>query len=194
MMQCALCQEKNCRTGQNCTGLKSAELEAAYDVQDRRLMTAAATIEGRHYMQLSRLEESVKFAQELGCTTIGVAFCVGLANETKYIVQYFQKFFTVHSVCCKVCGADKHQFDLEQIQAERFEAMCNPAIQAKLLNDAGTELNFTVGLCVGHDMIFNCHSTAPVSALVAKDRLLAHNPLGAIYAGYWRNKRLGLSD
>lgn|GEM_PF-2892476 len=33
-----------------------------------------------------------------------------------------------------------------------------------------------------------------VSALVAKDRLLAHNPLVAIYSGYWRNKRLGLKD
>ncbi|HMM22439.1 MAG TPA: DUF1847 domain-containing protein [Selenomonadales bacterium] len=193
-MQCALCKEKNCRTGQNCIGLKSAELEDAYDVQNRRLMTAVAAIEGRYYMQLSRLEESVRFAQELGCTTIGVAFCVDLAGGAKYIAQYFQKFFTVYSVCCKVCGVDKHQFDLEQIQAEHFEAMCNPAIQAKILNDAGTELNFTVGLCVGHDMIFNRHSTAPVSALVVKDRLLAHNPLGAIYAGYWRNERLGLSD
>ncbi len=192
-MQCASCKEKNCRTGQNCLGMKPAELEAVYDVQDRRLMTAAAKIVGRHYMQLSRLEESVKFAQELGCTTIGVAFCIGLADESKYIVQYFQKFFTVHSVCCKVCGVDKHQFSLEQ-KDERFEAMCNPAIQAKLLNDAGTDLNFAVGLCVGHDMIFNRQSAAPVSTLVAKDRVLAHNPLGAIYAGYWRNKRLGLSD
>ncbi len=194
MMQCALCKQKNCYTGQNCPGLQPAEIEAAYDTIDRQLMTAAAKIEGRYYMQLSRLEESVKFAQEMGCTSIGVAFCIGLATEAKYIVQYFQKFFTVHSVCCKVCGFDKHQLDLEQIKADRYEAMCNPAIQAKILNDAKTELNFAVGLCVGHDMIFNRHSTAPVSTLVAKDRLLAHNPLGAIYAGYWRNKRLGLTD
>ncbi|EAX48949.1 conserved hypothetical protein [Thermosinus carboxydivorans Nor1] len=193
-VQCALCKEKKCYTGQNCTKLSIADVEAVYDEQDMRLTIAAAAIEGRHYMQLSRLEESVKFAQELGCKTIGVAFCIGLANEAKYIVKYFQKFFTVHSVCCKVCGIDKQRFGLEQIQADRFEAMCNPAIQAKILNDAGTELNFTVGLCVGHDMIFNRHSAAPVSALVAKDRLLSHNPLGAIYAGYWRNKRLGLAD
>jgi len=193
-MQCALCKEKKCCSGQNCTKLQAGEAEAAYDDIDRRLMTAAAKIEGRHYMQLSRLEESVKFAQELGCTTVGVAFCVGLVQETKYIVQYLQKFFTVHSVCCKVCGVDKHNFDLEQINAERFEAMCNPAIQAKILNDAGTELNFAVGLCVGHDMIFGRHAAAPVSTLVAKDRLLAHNPLGAVYPGYWRNKRLGITD
>lgn len=193
-MQCALCKVKKCPGGQNCPGLQPAEIEAAYDATDRQLMTAAARIEGRYYMQLSRLEESVKFVQEMGCNVIGVAFCVGLANEANYIVRYFQKFFTVHSVCCKVCGLDKHQFDLEQIKADRYEAMCNPAIQAKILNEAKTELNFAVGLCVGHDMIFNRHSKAPVSTLVAKDRLLSHNPLGAIYAGYWRNKRLGLTD
>ncbi|MEN6385436.1 MAG: DUF1847 domain-containing protein [Phycisphaerales bacterium] len=194
MMQCALCKQKNCYTGQNCPGLQPDEIKAVYDTTDRQLMTAAAKIEGNYYMQLSRLEESVKFAQEIGCTSIGVAFCHGLANEANYIVQYFQKFFTVHSVCCKVCGFDKHQFNLKQIKKDRYEAMCNPAIQAKVLNDAGTELNFAVGLCVGHDMIFNRHSTAPVSTLVAKDRLLSHNPLGAIYSGYWRNKRLGLTD
>lgn len=193
-MQCALCKQKNCYTGQNCPGLPATEIEGAYDSTDRKLMTAAAKIEGRYYMQLSRLEESVKFAQEMGCTSIGVAFCIGLANEANYIVQYFQKFFTVQSVCCKVCGFDKQQLALEQIKDDRYEAMCNPAIQAKLLNDAKTELNFAVGLCIGHDMIFNRHSLAPVSTLVAKDRLLAHNPLGAIYSGYWRNKRLGLSD
>ncbi len=193
-MQCALCKDKKCRTGQNCTAFTLDTLETAYNDEDRRLTTVAAKIEGRYYMQLSRLEESVKFAQEFGCASIGVAFCVGLAAEAKYIVQYFQKFFTVHSVCCKVCGVDKHYFSLEQIQPDRFEAMCNPAIQAKLLNDAKTELNFTVGLCVGHDMIFNRNSAAPVSALVAKDRVLAHNPLGAVYSGYWRKNRLKLDE
>jgi len=192
-MQCALCKEKNCRAGKNCLSLKPEEIGAVYDEQDKQLMTAGAQLVSRHYMELSRLEESVKFAQALGCKTIGIAFCIGLASESRYIVEYFQKFFAVHSVCCKVCGTDKHQFELEQ-RGEKFEAMCNPAIQAKILNDADTELNFAVGLCVGHDMIFNRKSAAPVSTLVAKDRVLAHNPLGAIYAGYWRNKRLGLSD
>ena len=193
-MQCGLCKEKKCRQGQNCTTFEALSVTTSYDEADQRLMRAAAATEGRHYMQLSRFEESVKFAQELGCKKIGIAFCVGLSQESAYIVQYFQKFFAVESVCCKVCGIDKHEFSLEQINPDNFEAMCNPATQAIILNKAETELNFTVGLCVGHDMIFNRHSVAPVSALVTKDRLLAHNPLGAVYAGYWRNKRLELKD
>lgn len=76
----------------------------------------------------------------------------------------------MHSVYCKVCGFDKHQLDLEQIKADRYKAMFNPAIQAKILNDANTE----------YDMIFDRHSTAPASTLVAKDLLLSHNPLKTI--------------
>ena len=37
----------------------------------------------------------------------------------------------------------------------------------------------------------NC--PGPVTTLVAKDRLLAHNPLGAIYSRYWKRK-LGIMD
>ena len=32
--------------------------------------------------------------------------------------------------------------------------MCNPILQAKLLNKAKTDLNVVVGLCVGHDSLF----------------------------------------
>jgi len=46
-----------------------------------------------------------------------------------------------------------------------------------------------VGLCVGHDMLFTRHSRAPVTTLVVKDRVLAHNPAGALYSGYYRGLR-----
>ena len=37
-----------------------------------------------------------------------------------------------------------------------------------------------VGLCVGHDSLFIRHSKGLVTTLVAKDRVLAHNPVGAL--------------
>ena len=45
-----------------------------------------------------------------------------------------------------------------------------------------------VDLCVGHDSIFFRYSEAPVTVLVAKDRLLCHNPAGALYlsGSYYR--------
>ncbi len=191
-MQCALCKTKKCFTGQNCTGMPADVIENSYSAEDKRLLSAAAAIESRCFMQLSRIEESAMFAKELGCSTIGLAFCISLTSEAGHIARYLQQHFTVHSVCCKVCGIDKEQFELDKNQADHFEAMCNPAIQAKILNDAGTELNFALGLCIAHEMIFNRHSAAPVCSLAAKDHLLAHNPLGAVYAANWRKMRLGI--
>ena len=55
-------------------------------------------------------------------------------------------------------------------------------LQAEILNSQGTELNIMVGLCVGHDSLFYMNSKAPVTTLVVKDRVLANNPAGALYA------------
>lgn len=70
------------------------------------------------------------------------------------------------------------------------EAMCNPIGQASLLNEQKTEFNVAIGLCVGHDSLFYRYSDAPVTTLVAKDRVLAHNPCGAIYCadGYFKER------
>jgi uncharacterized metal-binding protein len=192
-MKCVHCKHNKCYVeGQNCTKLTVEDVRNLYVDKEQDMMKAAACTEGRNYMKLSRLEESVEFAKELGVKKIGLSFCIGLTQEAKLISMYFEKFFEVHSVCCKVCGVGKDNLELEQINQGKFEAMCNPKVQAKLLADAGTELNFTIGLCVGHDILFNSASAAPVSCLVAKDRILAHNPLGAIYSRYWR-RRLGIN-
>jgi uncharacterized metal-binding protein len=63
-------------------------------------------------------------------------------------------------------------------------------MQARLLNEDKTELNLMLGLCVGHDSLFFKHSDAPVTVFAVKDRVLAHNPLGALYLseGYYQNK------
>lgn len=191
-MKCGHCKDNACyREGQNCTQLTMKDVRELYTGRELEMMKAAACTEGRNYMKLSRLEESAEFAKELGIKKIGLAFCIGLAQEAKLISTYFEKFFSVHSVCCKVCGMDKEPMELEKICQDKFEAMCNPKVQAQELAKAGAELNFTIGLCVGHDVLFHSASTVPVSCLVAKDRVLAHNPLGAVYSRYWR-KRLGI--
>ena len=93
----------------------------------------------------------------------------------------------------KVCSVDKDLLELEKIKPGQREAMCNPKVQARLLNEGGTELNFIVGLCVGHDMLFTMESKVPVSSIITKDRVLANNPAGAVYSRYWRRK-LGILE
>jgi uncharacterized metal-binding protein len=59
--------------------------------------------------------------------------------------------------------------------------MCNPILQAFILNEEETNFNVLVGLCVGHDSLFFKYSEAFSTVLIAKDRVLAHNPAGALY-------------
>ena len=184
---CAPCETKRCHTGTDCFATAEQHLALYGDSGVAELHRAAAAIEARHYCQAPRLQEIVLFARELGCKKIGLAFCIGLTDEARVIDEILAQDFEVVSVCCKLSGIAKRQLGLERISADNpDEVMCNPAGQADLLNQAETDLNIICGLCVGHDAIFSLKSTAPVTTLIAKDRVLAHNPIGAIYSPYIR--------
>lgn len=68
--------------------------------------------------------------------------------------------------------------------------MCNPIGQAEILNEIGTDLNIIVGLCIGHDILFQKYSKAPTTTFIVKDRVLSHNTAGAIYTKYYLKKLL----
>ena len=61
------------------------------------------------------------------------------------------------------------------------ESMCNPIMQAKVLQKENTDFNVIIGLCVGHDSLFTMYSKVPTCTLIVKDRVLAHNPVAALY-------------
>jgi uncharacterized metal-binding protein len=190
---CALCQFKECRYGEkDCFDAAQQHLAMYDDGHTAHIHRAATAIEGRHYCQVPRLKEIILFAQEMGFQKLGLAFCLGLSEEATIVEEILSDHFKVLSACCKISGVNKRKLRLEQIDpADIGEVMCNPAGQAELLNRAGTELNIICGLCVGHDAIFSMVSEAPVTTLVAKDRVLAHNPVGAIYNRYVRSRFFG---
>ncbi len=185
---CARCDRKECRNGKDCFSLAREHAELYADGDIGRFHSAAAGIEAKHYGNKTRLGEIIEFARYLGCERVGLAFCVGLAEEARVIETILARQFDVVSVCCKVCGIDKKQFDLPYVRKTDRESMCNPAGQADLLNRSGSELNILCGLCVGHDAIFSMTSRAPVVTLIAKDRVLGHNPAAAIYSRYIRRR------
>ena len=186
--RCGRCETKECRDGKDCFSQAGNHKQLYQNNQIAELHRVASTIEGRYYGKETRLGEIILFAKESGYKKIGLAFCIGLSEEAKIIDEILSKHFEVVSVCCKVCGIDKKEFDLPQISSEGQEVMCNPAGQAQLLNHAESELNIICGLCVGHDAIFSKVSDAPVTTLIAKDRVLAHNPAAAIYSRYIRKR------
>jgi len=196
--RCARCDAHICSEGTDCFGHADEHLGLYRDDTDagatadalpdelRRMHRAATAIEGRHYCHETRLGELILFAKEMGYTKLGVAFCIGLSEEAAVVERILSQDFDVVSVCCKAGGIDKQNMKYEQIDDDRFEAICNSAGQADLLNKAGTELNIICGLCVGHDVVFTARSSAPVTTLIAKDRVLAHNPAAALWCRYIR--------
>ncbi len=193
---CANCPTHACYTkGVNCTGVPQEEVLAAYTDEEKKIMKAAAYVEGTFYSNICRLQETAEFAKAMGYKKLGMSFCIGLNAEARYIAKYFVKQgFEFYSVCCKNCSVGKDNLGLKQVHPElKHEAMCNPKMQARFLSEHQVELYISCGLCVGHDAIFNKNCPGPVTNLVVKDRLLAHNPLGAIYSRYWK-KKLGIMD
>lgn len=194
---CANCSTHACYTKSiNCTGVTDQEIQAAYTKEEQQIMQAAAYVEATFYSNITRLQETAEFAKVMGYKKLGMAFCIGLNSEARYIARFYQQMgFEFYSVCCKNCSFAKKDLGLKQVKPElEHEAMCNPKFQAKFLADKGTELFISCGLCVGHDAIFNSACPGPVTTLVVKDRLLAHNPLGAIYSRYWKKKLNLLAD
>jgi uncharacterized metal-binding protein len=132
----------------------------------RDIAAAAARTEAAGYCRDTRVEEVMGFARRLGVDHVGLAFCVGLANEARLFQDILERNdFAVSSVCCKVGGIPKEELgldDREKIRPGQHETTCNPVGQAKLLASAETGLNVVIGLCVGHDTLFIQNSKAPL--------------------------------
>lgn len=204
MYTCASCQIHACEKGdrqnlpKNCPMRKDGypdEIAREYDrEEDSRFYIESTKIESRGYGQWTRMREVVEFAKSMGYSKLGVAFCAGLKQEGKLACDVLRKHgFEVVSVICKNGGISKERVGIgedEKVHPGQYEPMCNPIGQARLMNEQHTQFNIVIGLCVGHDSLFYKYSEAPVTTLVTKDRVLAHNPVGALYCSgsYYRNK------
>ena len=219
-VECARCDKVVCGSEHsqegpsNCpTRTKSEVINQAlqeYDKPEIREFARQASIqESECYMNLPeglttrypRVEEVVQFARKMGYKKLGIAFCDGLRGEAETLNTILERRgFDVVSVCCKAGGIPKERIgikDEEKIISKfrgpgNWESMCSPISQAEILNDEGTEFNILVGLCVGHDSLFFKYSQAPVTVLVAKDRVFGHNPVAGLYLSpsvYYRKLR-----
>jgi uncharacterized metal-binding protein len=132
-----------------------------------------------------RIVETLEFAKKMNYKRLGFAFCLGLVPEAKIVEKLLaSEGFEVVSALCKLGRTPKESIgvrDDQKINIGCFESMCNPIAQAFVMNEEKTELNIIMGLCVGHDSLFLKYAEAPCTVLAAKDRLLGHNPLAAVY-------------
>ncbi|HEY6872301.1 MAG TPA: DUF1847 domain-containing protein [Geobacteraceae bacterium] len=174
------------------------------DTEEARIAQVATRVEGlcyhrgeggeALYARWNRVEDTVAFAKLMAYRKIGIASCVGLLMETKQLAAIFEaQGFDVVTVCCKAGSIDKMRLGIEEkdkVRPGQFEPACNPVAQAEIFNRRSTDMNIIVGLCVGHDMLFNKHSQAPVTTLVVKDRVTGHNPVAVLYGQNYYYRRL----
>ena len=192
---CSYCARKRCFFGEVsgapefCPSLSRTELideakEKLKDSQNQKMARDVART-WKDYGKLTRIEETVLYAKLRGYRRLGLAFCIGLSGEAELFTNLlFNEGFEVVAVCC-MCGMlssdDVALPEEDKIVPGSRQPMCNPIGQAAVLDAEGCELNILLGLCVGDDTLFIKHSEAPVTVLAVKDRVLAHNPLGALY-------------
>ena len=140
---------------------------------DRELIIMKKSFEINYNKAFDRIDEIIAFAKNNNITKLGIAKCSELTKEAVKLENILIKEgFNVFMVDCNY-GKE----NIEDLKMDYQYITCNPAGQAKFLEDKGTELNIVVGLCVGHDMIFNMKSKAPVTTLFVKDRKFKHNTL-----------------
>lgn len=153
-----------------------------HDEEDHRISAASAAVEYEHYCSQTRVEEICSFAERIGARKLGIAACVGLIAEARTAAKIFRHHgFEVYGAACKVGAVPKEEIGLDPAYAAVGPNICNPILQAKMLNREKTDLNIVIGLCVGHDSLFYKYSDALCTTLVTKDRVLGHNPAAALY-------------
>jgi uncharacterized metal-binding protein len=127
----------------------------------------------------------VQFAKRMGYRKIGIANCISFVDHAKVLSGILESHgFEVVSVACKHGSIPKEEMgvaDAEKVRPGQFEPLCNPVSQAELLNAHGCELNVVMGLCIGHDSLFFRYAKGLTTVLVAKDRVLGHNPVAALH-------------
>lgn len=201
-LSCVDCGTQNCKYKDRnypefclTTGLDKKDddwaMEKYAEGKNHDIMVASAEVEYEGYCQWTRVQEIMEFARKTGARKIGIANCIGLINEARIFAKILRaNGFEPYSVICKVAGKAKSSVGIPKECEAIGSAMCNPILQARLLNQAHTDLNVVIGLCVGHDSLFYKYSEAYVTTLVTKDRVTGNNPAAALYTAqsYYKKK------
>lgn len=172
-----------CKTAGLPEGALADALQCYEEEENNTVMINAANIAVEFRGKFTRVEETMEFAKRIGAKKIGIATCMMLLEESKVFAKMLRaQGFEVVGIGCKIGSVKKSQIGLDPSTEKVGGAMvCNPILQAKQLNEANTDLNVAIGLCVGHDSLFYKYSDALVTTLVAKDRVTGHNPCAVLY-------------
>ncbi len=181
-MDCIKCNIKNCRITESCNSQKfdSDALKRKYHLSDNQkiIQAAAKLVDNGRAGTLSRLQEIIVFAKEMNFKRIGFAYCYGMEKEAALIAQIFRESnLKTYPVSCTTGGFK--QIEINE-KTEINKVSCNPLAQAEQINSEVVDLTVTMGLCLGHDILFQKYINSYTTTLLVKDRVYNNNPIEAI--------------
>jgi len=181
-VDCIKCNIKSCRNSDSCHSQKfeADELILTYHLPDNQkiVQAAAGLVDHGRAGTLSRLQEIIEFSKSMNYQRIGIAYCYGMEKDTALITQIFRESgFNIIPVSCTTGGFKQSEVnDKSKIE----NVSCNPLAQAEQINNEEVDLTITIGLCLGHDILFQKHIKSATTTLIVKDRVNNHNPINAI--------------
>ncbi len=179
-MNCVLCSNKNCRSLKECKAFKAdaEEVLAIYHkAENQEIVQAAATlVDNGRAGTLSRLNEILEFIRIKRYKKVGVAYCYGMEKDAGLFISVLSA-----SIGIKVFGISCTAGSMGQEEVNETSCIhnvsCNPVAQALQLKFEGAEFVITMGLCLGHDILFNKYIDTDTTTFIVKDRVNNHNPI-----------------
>lgn len=181
-MNCTACQSKQCRSLEVCdaTRFEKETIKEKYLLHQPLVEAAAQLVDFGRAGNLSRLDETIEFATRMKYKRIGLAYCYGMEKDALTVVRYFRsRGLKVSAASCTVGALAQNEVNSS---SDNCHVACNPIGQATQLNNDGVDLAVTMGLCMGHDILFNREIKADITNFLVKDRVYGHAPLKALNA------------
>ncbi len=181
-MNCLVCRTKSCRSNQSCGGEKfsAGQILEKYHGEDTApvIQGAASLVDGGRAGGLSRIEELLEFAASMKYAKVGLAYCYGMEAMAEGIRNLFlERSIPCIGISC-TCGAmSQREVNTESMLTG---VSCNPLSQAAQMKAEGVDLAVSVGLCMGHDILFQREFDGDQTTLVVKDRVFSNCPVKGV--------------
>jgi len=181
-MDCTKCNTKICRTTKSCNSQRfdSEDLMITYHLPNNQkiIQAAAALVDNGRAGTLSRLQEVIEFSKKMNFQRIGIAYCYGMESDAALVTQIFRESgFRTIPVSCTTGGFKQSDVN-DESNIEKVS--CNPLAQAEQINNEGVDFTITMGLCLGHDIIFQKKINSYTTTLIVKDRIHNNDPIKAL--------------
>lgn len=139
------------------------------------IKAAALLVDNGRAGALSRIQELMEYAETMGYKKVGLAYCYGMEKQAGLVRDLFvkQNIPCIGVSCTAGAMSQKEVNSLSKLSG----VSCNPISQARQMMADSVDFAVAIGLCLGHDVLFQREFKGDQTTLVVKDRVYNHNPL-----------------